>query len=117
MAIRQLVCLPASQIRMASPPTLDGSVWLKNNAAMQKRNNCPSGISAPHWLMIICQRMVSRNVCVSGSSKPNAIHRGSIWLRRLATVPILTQFKARYRSRPEMVSLMRTENALRIAWS
>ena len=49
-------------MRMASPPTLDGSVWLKKVPIMVKRNSRMNGIDAPHWRTICCQRRASRAV-------------------------------------------------------
>ncbi len=90
---------------MASPPTLDGSVWLKNIAIMLKRKAWTSVNAAPQRTMICRQRSASTTTCTTSSSSPSPIQRRSIWLRRPFTAPILTEFSAKYSSRPETASL------------
>jgi len=95
VATRQLVSLPTSQIRIASPPTLEGSVWLKKFAIMANRIMREAGRSAPHRLRIRRQRKPTKKVCAKRTSTPSAHHAGSIRLRRPATVPRLTRFSAK----------------------
>ena len=65
-------------MRMASPPTLDGSVWLKKVPIMVKRNSRMNGIDAPHWRTICCQRSVRKILLVLENDTLRVIDSGLI---------------------------------------
>ncbi len=115
LATRQFACLPSSQIRMASPPTLEGKVWLKKAPIMLKAEQAREDRTGRRIsLRFVASVSPAAPSAQTAPARPRAIQPGLIWLRRVATVPRLTRFSAKYSSRPEMAALARAENILRI---